>query len=143
MIRWLESNGYDVSYSTGIDTDRRGAELLEHKVFMTVGHDEYWSGQQRTNVEAARNAGVNMMFLAGNDAFWKTRYENSLDASHTAYRTMVVYKSTLDGASSSTRPARGPAPGGTPASARPPTAAVPRTPSWARSSSSTATSATR
>jgi N,N-dimethylformamidase beta subunit-like protein len=41
MIRWLESNGYDVSYSTGIDTDRRGAELLEHKAFLSVSHDEY------------------------------------------------------------------------------------------------------
>ena len=41
---------------TGVDTDRRGAELLEHKVFLSVGHDEYWSGTQRANVEAARDA---------------------------------------------------------------------------------------
>src|SRR5262245_35685745 len=27
MVRWLEANGYNVSYSTGIDTDRRGGEL--------------------------------------------------------------------------------------------------------------------
>ncbi len=57
MIRFLESNGYDVSYISGIDTDRFGAELLEHDVFLSVGHDEYWSGQQRANVEAARDAG--------------------------------------------------------------------------------------
>ena len=56
MIRFLERNGYDVSYTTGIDTARRGAELLEHKVFLSVGHDEYWAGQQRTNVEAARRS---------------------------------------------------------------------------------------
>ena len=24
MIRWLERNGYDVSYETGVDTDRYG-----------------------------------------------------------------------------------------------------------------------
>ena len=41
MIRWLERNGYDVSYSSGIDTDRSGSNLLKHKVFMPVGHDEY------------------------------------------------------------------------------------------------------
>ena len=29
MVRWLEANGYDVSYITGVDTDRRGAELLD------------------------------------------------------------------------------------------------------------------
>ena len=25
MVRWLEANGYNVSYTTGIDSDRRGA----------------------------------------------------------------------------------------------------------------------
>ena len=33
MVRWLERNGYDVSYFTGVDTDRRGAEMLEHKAY--------------------------------------------------------------------------------------------------------------
>ena len=94
MVRWLEPNGYDVSYSSGVDTDRRGAELLEHKVFMSVGHDEYWSGQQRANVEAARAAGVNLAFFSGNEIFWKTRWENSIDASGTPYRTLVTYKET-------------------------------------------------
>src|SRR5438045_7247595 len=28
MVRWLEANGYDVSYISGVDTDRRGAELV-------------------------------------------------------------------------------------------------------------------
>ena len=94
MVRWLESNGYDVSYSSGADTDRRGAELLEHKTFLSVGHDEYWSGQQRANVEAARAAGVNLAFFSGNEIFWKTRWENSIDASGTPYRTLVSYKET-------------------------------------------------
>ncbi len=31
-----------------------GAEILEHKVFLSSGHDEYWSAGQRANVEAAR-----------------------------------------------------------------------------------------
>jgi hypothetical protein len=94
MVRWLESNGYDVSYTSGVDTDRRGAELLEHKVFMSVGHDEYWSGAQRANVEAARAAGVNLAFFSGNEMFWKTRWENSIDGSGTPYRTLVTYKET-------------------------------------------------
>jgi Domain of unknown function (DUF4082)/Bacterial Ig-like domain/Bacterial Ig domain len=94
MVRWLEANGYNVSYSTGVDTDRRGAELLEHKVFMSVGHDEYWSAPQRANVEAARNAGVHLAFFSGNEVFWKTRWENSTDVSGTPYRTLVTYKET-------------------------------------------------
>jgi hypothetical protein len=94
MVRWLEANGYNVSYSTGVDSDRLGAELLEHKVFLSVGHDEYWSGVQRANVEAARAAGVHLAFFSGNEVFWKTRWESSIDGSGTPYRTLVSYKET-------------------------------------------------
>jgi hypothetical protein len=94
MVRWLESNGYDISYTTGVDSDRAGALIRNHRVFMSVGHDEYWSGGQRANVEAARNAGVNIAFFSGNEIFWKTRWENSIDGSGTPYRTLVTYKET-------------------------------------------------
>ena len=77
---------------------RAGAELLEHKTFMSVGHDEYWSGGQRANVEAARAAGVNLAFFSGNEVFWKTRWEPSIDGSNTDYRTLVTYKETHAGA---------------------------------------------
>ncbi len=92
MLRWLERNGYDVSYTTNVDADRYGALLLNHKIFLSVGHDEYWSAQQRANVEAARNAGVHLAFFSGNEVYWKTRWENSIDTSATPYRTLVCYK---------------------------------------------------
>ncbi len=98
MVRFLESNGYNVSYISGVDTDRSGALLLNHRAFISTGHDEYWSGQQRTNVEAARAAGVSLAFFSGNEVFWKTRWENSIDTSATAYRTLVSYKETHAGA---------------------------------------------
>jgi len=94
MVRWLEANGYDVAYSTDTDTDRNGGLILNHKVWMSNGHDEYWSAGQKTNVEAARDAGVHLAFFSGNTLFWKTRWENSLDASGTPYRTLVCYKET-------------------------------------------------
>ncbi len=94
MVRWLERNGYDVSYTTGVDADRRGSEMLEHKVYMSVGHDEYWSGQQRANVEAARDAGVNVAFFSGNEIFWKTRWEEGIGGSSSNPRTLVCYKET-------------------------------------------------
>lgn len=92
MIRWLEANGYDVSYFTDTDGDRRGGELLEHAVYLSVGHDEYWSAGQRAAVEAARNAGVHLVFLSGNEVYWKIRWEDSIDGSNTPHRTMVCYK---------------------------------------------------
>jgi hypothetical protein len=94
MVRWLEANGYDVSYLAGVDSARNGALLRNHRTFLSVGHDEYWAGEQRTNVEAARDAGVNLAFFSGNEVFWKTRWEN--DRAGTAYRTLVCYKETHD-----------------------------------------------
>jgi chitodextrinase len=94
MVRWLEANGYNVSYFTNIDTERRGTEILEHKVFLSVGHDEYWSATQRANVEAARDLGIHLAFFSGNEVFWKTRWEPSIDGSGTPYRTLVSYKET-------------------------------------------------
>jgi len=94
MIRWLEANGYNVSYFSGVDSDRRSAEILEHKVFLSIGHDEYWSGAQRANVEAARASGIHLAFFSGDEVFWKIRWENSIDGSNTPYRTLVCYKET-------------------------------------------------
>ena len=94
-IYWLEQNGYDISYISGVDTDRLGPEaLLGHQAYISVGHDEYWSGDQRANVEAARDAGVNLLFWGGNDVYWKTRYEPSIDGNNTDYRTLITYKET-------------------------------------------------
>ena len=96
MVRWLEANGYDVSYFTDTDTDRLGSLILNHKMWMSNGHDEYWSGQQRANIETARNAGVHLAFFSGNTMFWKTRWENGIDGTKTApYRTLVCYKETF------------------------------------------------
>lgn len=96
MVRFLEANGYDTSYTTGLDSDRRGNLIKNHKTFLSVGHDEYWSGGQRANVESARDAKVNLAFFSGNEVFWKTRWENSLaTAGNTPNRTLVTYKETL------------------------------------------------
>ncbi len=49
---------------------------------------------QRANVEAARAAGVHLAFFSGNEVFWKTRWEPSIDGTGTPYRTLVTYKET-------------------------------------------------
>jgi hypothetical protein len=93
-IYWLEENGYDVSYISGIDTTTNGSLLLNHKIFMDAGHDEYWTDSQVANVEAAANAGVNLAFFSGNELFWQTQLSPSLDRGSTANRTLVTYKDT-------------------------------------------------
>ncbi len=94
MVRWLERNGYDTSYISGVDVAKSASPILQHKVFLSVGHDEYWSASQREHVEEAREAGVNLAFFSGNEIFWKTRWANSIDGSNSSYRTIVCYKET-------------------------------------------------
>ncbi|MEM8860816.1 MAG: N,N-dimethylformamidase beta subunit family domain-containing protein [Chloroflexota bacterium] len=96
FVRWLERNGYDVTYTTGVDSARRGELIQNHKLFLSVAHDEYWSAGQRKHVEDAREGGVNLAFFSGNEVFWKTRWEPSIDGTETDYRTMVTYKETQD-----------------------------------------------
>jgi hypothetical protein len=77
FIRWLERNGYDVCYSTDIDTHTNGARMLNFKAFLSVGHDEYWSKQMYDNTQAARDAGTSLAFFGANALYWQIRFEPS------------------------------------------------------------------
>ena len=39
-VRFLEREGYEIAYSTDVDTHERAGSLLRHAVFLSVGHDE-------------------------------------------------------------------------------------------------------
>ncbi len=86
MIQWLEREGYDVDYTDSVSVDANPAQLLNHKVDVISGHDEYWSGPEMAGYKAARDAGVSIASFSGNTAFWKVRYEDG-------GRTLVCYKS--------------------------------------------------
>jgi hypothetical protein len=68
-----------------------GDDGRKPRLFLSVGHDEYWSGRQRLLVEAARDNGVSLGFFSGNEVYWRIRYEPSL-ADGVSHRTVVVYK---------------------------------------------------
>ena len=74
MLRWAEKNGFDMTYTTDIDTDLNTNPLTNHKAFLAVGHDEYWSKAMRDNVQAAINAGVNVGFFGANICYWQIRF---------------------------------------------------------------------
>lgn len=90
FVRWAESMGYDMSYTTDVDVSRRPDALKKHRMFISLGHDEYWTKQQRDAVEAARDAGVNVAFFGANEAYWQARLEAS--SAGIEARTLVVYK---------------------------------------------------
>jgi hypothetical protein len=91
MLAYLEQEGYDVVYSTNVDTHESPSQLLLHKGFLSVGHDEYWSYEMRQNVTAARDQGVNLGFFSGDTSNWQIRFEPS-PVTGAIDRTEVGYK---------------------------------------------------
>ncbi len=96
LVRWLEREGYDVSYCSSLDTHTTTNLLWNHKGFISMGHDEYWSYPMRWNVAAGRDRGVNLVFFSSNTCYWQVRFEPST-VDGAPDRTLVCYKSsTLD-----------------------------------------------
>jgi hypothetical protein len=91
MARWLEREGYDVTYSANIDTHANDRILNRHKGWLSVGHDEYWTWQMRAHVEGGRDRGVHLAFFSGNVCYWQIRLEPSAITGERD-RTIVSYK---------------------------------------------------
>jgi hypothetical protein len=94
LLRWIERMGYDVAYAADGDLAANGGRLLEHQGFISTGHDEYWTAEQRDNVEQARSVGTHLAFLCGDAVYWQARYEPSADGA--PRRTLVVYRCDAD-----------------------------------------------
>jgi N,N-dimethylformamidase beta subunit-like protein len=95
-VRFLEREGYDVTYVTDVDTHERDLVRLKPpatigpRVFVSVGHDEYWSWEMRSRLEAARDRGVHLAFLGADAGYWQTRFESN--AAGEPDRRVVAYK---------------------------------------------------
>lgn len=78
LIRYLERNGFELSYSACIDwRDSPAAPTpAECGVYISSGHDEYWSQGMRDRWYALRDAGKHLLFMSGNEVFWRTRYND-------------------------------------------------------------------
>ncbi|HYR12604.1 MAG TPA: N,N-dimethylformamidase beta subunit family domain-containing protein, partial [Mycobacterium sp.] len=96
FVRWLERSGYDVKYSTDVDTHENSARLLNSKAFLSGGHNEYWSKPMYDGVQQARDAGVHLGFFGADAVYWQVRFEPS-PLSGAADRVVVGYKDrTID-----------------------------------------------
>jgi hypothetical protein len=89
-IRWLERQGYDLSYISSVDLHENPGQLIQHRAYISLGHDEYWSKEMRDGVENARDQGVGLLFLGADAAYWQMRY--SPDGAGVPDRTIVCYK---------------------------------------------------
>jgi len=93
VVMFLEKHGYDVTYWTDIDLHANPDRVKEHRALLSLGHDEYYSTPMRRGLEAARDAGTNLVFLGANAIFRKIRLEPSDTG---PFRHEVNYRSTKD-----------------------------------------------
>jgi len=92
-VRWLEAQGYDATYVTNLDFSRTPDTAQRGRVFVSIGHDEYWSLEQRDALERARAAGTWQAYLSANSAYWRVRVEPGADG---ALRRITCFKDTPD-----------------------------------------------
>jgi hypothetical protein len=80
MIRTAESIT-DSRVSLGYTTEARLAGnpglLTAAAAILFSGHSEYWTHGMRRSVEAARDAGTNVVFFGANNVYWRARTEPS------------------------------------------------------------------
>jgi hypothetical protein len=94
MVRFLESQGYNITYATSVDTQANPSIMNGRKVFLSDWHDEYWSRTMRDNITNARNAGKHLAWFDSNNVYWQVRFENSTGS--VANRIIVCYKDNPD-----------------------------------------------
>ncbi|WP_316741430.1 N,N-dimethylformamidase beta subunit family domain-containing protein [Streptomyces sp. MK7] len=86
-----ERLGIPLAYTTGTDVHHDPGVLHGANVVVCLGHDEYWTPEQRRYVTAARDAGTNVAFLGANACFRRVRLETGEAGPE---RTVVCYKSS-------------------------------------------------
>ena len=89
FVQWAESKGIGLDYAVNADLQFVPDLLTGRRLYLSVGHDEYWSWEMRDAVEAFVASGGNAAFLSGNVCFWQVRLEND-------GRTMVGYKQRFE-----------------------------------------------
>ena len=85
FVAWAETHGVELDYAINADLEFHPEVLDGRQLYLSIGHDEYWSWGMRDTVEQFIDAGGNAAFLSGNVCFWQVRLEDE-------GRTMVGYK---------------------------------------------------
>ncbi len=89
FIAWAEREGFAIDVAVSADLERYPEVLDGHRLFLSVGHDEYWSWGMRDAVEAFVAGGGNAAFFGGNTCWWQIRFEDD-------HRAMTAFKYRAD-----------------------------------------------
>ncbi len=76
FVAWAEREGFAIDIATSQDLDQHPEVLDGHRLFLSVGHDEYWSWGMRDAVEDFTAGGGNAAFFSGNTCWWQVRFDD-------------------------------------------------------------------
>jgi hypothetical protein len=91
LISLAEQLDLPLAYTTSMDIATSPGLLTGASALFCLGHDEYWTPEERTYVTAARDAGVNVAFLGANTCFRRTRLDSTRLG---ANRLILCYKTS-------------------------------------------------
>jgi len=75
FIEWAEREGFEIGVCANADLEHHPEILDNAHLYLSVGHDEYWSKGMRDTVEAFVARGGNAAFFSGNTSLWQVRLE--------------------------------------------------------------------
>ena len=75
FLRWAEASGVTFDVCSSLDLHVNPRILDGYRLFVSLGHDEYWSLEMRDQVEAFIAAGGNAVFFSANTCYWQIRLE--------------------------------------------------------------------
>jgi hypothetical protein len=90
LIVWLEDHGYDIAYATDVDVARDPSLVTGARAVIFSGHAEYWTAALHDAVDAAQAAGVSLLNMGANEAWWQVRL--APNAAGAPDRRIVGYK---------------------------------------------------
>jgi len=80
---WASNAGIELDFATNADLEQHPDLLDGRHLYLSVGHDEYWSWPMRDALDRFVDDGGNVAFLSGNTCYWQVRIEGT---------RMVCYK---------------------------------------------------
>lgn len=83
LAAWFRAEGIPVEYCTNVALHRNPSLTAPYQLFLSVGHDEYYSKEMYDQLEGFRSAGGNLAFFGANCIFWQVRFQGD---------TIVCYK---------------------------------------------------
>jgi hypothetical protein len=78
LISLMEKEGLDVTYVTDVTLSTFPNVLANHKVLLSLGHDDSWTYEERQVLQTAQNHGLNAVFFGGDAMERHVRLEPSI-----------------------------------------------------------------